>query len=92
MNEYMKEAIKEAYDGIQAKDGGPFGTVIVRKGIIVGRGHNRVLAKKDPALWQRVCSMPNSKSEFLHEIETDLQYIISHGGASFKRHRSLCRY
>lgn len=48
MNEYMKEAIKEAYDGIQAKDGGPFGTVIVRKGIIVGRGHNRVLAKKDP--------------------------------------------
>lgn len=48
MNEYMKEAIKEAYDGIQAKDGGPFGTVIVRNGIIVGRGHNRVLAKKDP--------------------------------------------
>lgn len=46
-----------------------------------------VLAKKDPALWQRVCSMPNSKSEFLHEIETDLQYIISHGGASFKPDR-----
>lgn len=47
MNEYMKEAIKEAYDGIRAQEGGPFGAVIVKDGHIVGRGHNRVLAKKD---------------------------------------------
>ncbi|MDE7424728.1 MAG: nucleoside deaminase [Lachnospiraceae bacterium] len=47
MNEYMKEAIKEAYNGIHAQDGGPFGTVIVKDNHIVGRGHNRVLAKKD---------------------------------------------
>ncbi|MCR5715593.1 MAG: nucleoside deaminase [Lachnospiraceae bacterium] len=45
---YMEEAIKEAYIGIRKRDGGPFGTVIVRDGQIVGRGHNRVLAKKDP--------------------------------------------
>lgn len=48
MNEYMKEAIKEAYNGIQAQDGGPFGSVVVKDGHIVGKGHNRVLAKKDP--------------------------------------------
>lgn len=47
MNEYMNEALKEAYIGIQAQEGGPFGTVIVKNGHIVGRGHNRVLAKKD---------------------------------------------
>lgn len=45
---YMKEAIKEAYIGIESKEGGPFGSVIVKEGKIVGRGHNRVLAKKDP--------------------------------------------
>ena len=45
---YMGEAIREAYEGINAGDGGPFGCVIVRDGSIVGRGHNRVLLKKDP--------------------------------------------
>lgn len=45
---YMDEALKEAYDGINAKDGGPFGCVIVKDGKIVGRGHNRVLLKHDP--------------------------------------------
>lgn len=48
MNEYMSEAVKEAYTGIHAQDGGPFGTVIVKNNRIVGRGHNCVLAKKDP--------------------------------------------
>lgn len=46
--EFMKEAIKEAYEGIHKKEGGPFGCVIVKDGKIVGSGHNRVLAKKDP--------------------------------------------
>ena len=46
--EYMNEAVKEAYDGIKNGHGGPFGTVIVKNGKIVGRGHNRVLLKHDP--------------------------------------------
>ena len=45
---YMKEALKEAYEGIEAGHGGPFGSVIVRDGKIIGRGHNRVLLKHDP--------------------------------------------
>ena len=48
MNPYMEEAKKEAYEGIKNQEGGPFGTVIVKDGKIVGRGHNRVLLKKDP--------------------------------------------
>lgn len=47
-SEFMNEALKEAYQGIRAGDGGPFGTVIVRDGKIVGRGHNRVLLRQDP--------------------------------------------
>ncbi|MCI1930896.1 MAG: nucleoside deaminase [Clostridia bacterium] len=46
--DYMDEALKEAYKGIQNGDGGPFGSVIVKDRKIVGRGHNCVLLKKDP--------------------------------------------
>lgn len=45
---YMDEALKEAYEGITKGDGGPFGSVIVKDGQIVGRGHNRVLKNSDP--------------------------------------------
>ncbi|MCR5848885.1 MAG: nucleoside deaminase [Lachnospiraceae bacterium] len=44
---YMKEALKEAYEGINNHHGGPFGCVIVKDGKIIGRGHNRVLLKHD---------------------------------------------
>ena len=47
MNEYMKQAIKEAYSGIDNKHGGPFGCVIVKDGKIVGRGHNEVIKNQD---------------------------------------------
>ncbi|MDO4961466.1 MAG: nucleoside deaminase [Eubacteriales bacterium] len=47
-NEFMEEALKEAYEGIDNNDGGPFGSVIVKNGEIVGRGHNRVLKNADP--------------------------------------------
>ena len=49
-NPFMQAAIDEARDGIYNGDGGPFGSVIVRDGAIVGRGHNRVLADPDSTL------------------------------------------
>lgn len=48
MNKFMHEAILEARAGISNNDGGPFGAVIVKDGIIIGRGHNRVAKKNDP--------------------------------------------
>ena len=48
MNEFMKAAMDEAYEGIRHGHGGPFGSVVVKDGKIVGRGHNRVLLKNDP--------------------------------------------
>ncbi|MBQ7623299.1 MAG: nucleoside deaminase [Bacteroidales bacterium] len=47
MNKFMETAIREAREGIENRHGGPFGTVIVKDGEIVGRGHNRVLADND---------------------------------------------
>ena len=49
-NDYMTEAIKEAYTGIENGHGGPFGAVIVKDGKIIGRGHNCVIKEKDPTL------------------------------------------
>ncbi len=47
-NQYMQMAIDEAYEGIRNHHGGPFGTVIVKDGEVVGRGHNKVLLCNDP--------------------------------------------
>lgn len=44
---FMKEALAEAYEGIEKGEGGPFGAIVVKEGRIVGRGHNRVLLKRD---------------------------------------------
>lgn len=48
MNEYMKAAIDEARVGIHNNEGGPFGSVIVKDGKIIGRGHNEVVKRHDP--------------------------------------------
>ncbi len=47
-NEFMNAAIEEAEKGIASGHGGPFGSVVVRDGKIIGRGHNRVILNHDP--------------------------------------------
>ena len=44
----MREAIKLAEAGMRGGRGGPFGCVVVRKGEVIGRGHNRVTSTNDP--------------------------------------------
>lgn len=46
-HDYMKMAIEEAREGILHGHGGPFGSVIVKDGRIVSKGHNMVLANND---------------------------------------------
>ncbi|MBO4849127.1 MAG: nucleoside deaminase [Clostridia bacterium] len=43
----MDMAIAEAREGIYRDHGGPFGTVVVKDGRVVGRGHNMVLVNDD---------------------------------------------
>lgn len=45
---FMQIAIQEAREGISNGDGGPFGTAIVRDGVLIASGHNHVLAYNDP--------------------------------------------
>ena len=57
MNPYMQMAIREARRGIHAGDGGPFGAVIVKDGMVVGRGHNSVLRRQNPTLHGEVVAI-----------------------------------
>lgn len=45
---FMREAIREAEKNLVTGDGGPFGTIVVNNGKIVGRGHNEVIKNNDP--------------------------------------------
>ncbi|HBE55545.1 MAG TPA: nucleoside deaminase [Prevotellaceae bacterium] len=47
-SEFMEIAIREAREGITNGDGGPFGTAIVKDGVLIASGHNHVLAYNDP--------------------------------------------
>ena len=46
--QFMAAAVAEADINLTSNEGGPFGAVVVKNGKIVGRGHNRVIAKHDP--------------------------------------------
>ena len=46
-NQFMALAIEEARAGMRAGDR-PFGSVVVRDGKVVGRGHNQVVSALDP--------------------------------------------
>lgn len=48
MNTFMKLAIDEAMIGIKKRHGGPFGSVVVKDGMVIGRGHNMVIGTNDP--------------------------------------------
>lgn len=60
MNPYMKLAIKEAKQGIKEGHGGPFGAVIVRDGVVIGQGHNHVVANNDPTCHGEIDAIRNA--------------------------------
>ena len=48
MNKFMQEAINLSNENSIKKYGGPFGACIVKDGIIIGKGFNKVLKNNDP--------------------------------------------
>lgn len=53
-------AIDEALEGITKQHGGPFGTIIVKDGIVVGKGHNMVLKNNDPTCHGEITAIRNA--------------------------------
>ncbi|MBF0253739.1 MAG: nucleoside deaminase [Candidatus Omnitrophica bacterium] len=59
MDEWMREAIKEAQMGL-AEGGIPIGAVLVHKGAIIGRGHNRRVQKGSVILHGEMDALENA--------------------------------
>lgn len=55
----MQKAIDLALENIK-NEGGPFGAVIVKDGVIIATGANRVTANNDPTAHAEVCAIRNA--------------------------------
>jgi len=55
--QFMREAIRLGRQGMLDNAGGPFGCVVVKDNIIIGRGWNRVLVDKDPTAHAEVTAI-----------------------------------
>jgi tRNA(Arg) A34 adenosine deaminase TadA len=53
----MAAAIALSSRGLKTGRGGPFGAVVARNGVVVGRGHNRVLADSDPTAHAEIVAL-----------------------------------
>lgn len=56
---FMQKAIDLALENIK-NEGGPFGAVIVKDGVIIATGANRVTANNDPTAHAEVCAIRNA--------------------------------
>ena len=54
---FMQEAIELSLKGINLNEGGPFGCVIVKNDVIVGRGNNMVTSTNDPTAHAEVVAI-----------------------------------
>jgi len=53
----MKVANEEAFHGMKNNEGGPFGAVIIKDGVILAQGHNEVLKTNDPTAHAEVVAI-----------------------------------
>ena len=60
MNEFMKEAIELSKENFDKHYGGPFGSVVVKDGKIVGRGFNHVILNNDPTAHGEIMAIRNA--------------------------------
>ncbi len=57
---FLKQAVEQAFKGMRAGKGGPFGAVVVRNGQVIGEGHNTVLESHDPTAHAEVNAIRNA--------------------------------
>lgn len=55
--EWMQVAIDLAVAGVSSGEGGPFGAIVVKDGVVVGRGNNRVTTTNDPTAHAEVVAI-----------------------------------
>jgi len=60
--QFMQVAIELGRNGMLHNEGGPFGCVIVKEDVIVGRGWNKVIAHNDPTAHAEVTAIRDACS------------------------------
>ena len=60
--EHMRAALAEARRGVMKGEGGPFGAVVVKDGLIIARGHNRVIVSNDPTAHAEIVAIRDACS------------------------------
>ena len=69
MNEFMKTAIDLSSDNLESNNGGPFGACVVKNGIVIGKGSNRVIIDNDPTAHAEIVAIRNAcKNENTHDL------------------------
>lgn len=58
-NDFMRRAIKLSEENVN-REGGPFGAVIVKDGIVIGEGVNSVSTKNDPTAHAEIVAIRNA--------------------------------
>ncbi len=58
--QFILEAIRLSAHGMINNEGGPFGCVIVRNNVIVGRGNNKVISTNDPTAHAEIIAIRNA--------------------------------
>ena len=76
MDKFMEKANSLANKGIENKEGGPFGAVIVDKqGNIVANGNNKVLVNKDPTAHAEIVAIREAcKKLNTHDLSDYILY------------------
>ncbi|MDD5070701.1 MAG: nucleoside deaminase [Candidatus Omnitrophica bacterium] len=59
MDEFMRQALEEARQGF-AEGGIPIGSVLVKNGVIIGRGHNRRVQDQNPIIHAEIDCLMNA--------------------------------
>lgn len=63
MNKYMQIADELSKQNLLTNNGGPFGAVIVKDGVVVGTGNNHVLRNNDPTAHGEIMAIRNACKE-----------------------------
>lgn len=67
---FMKKAMKAAFENVEQNSGGPFGAVVVKQGQIIAVGKNQVTALNDPTAHAEVQAI-RAACAFLQDFQLD---------------------
>jgi tRNA(Arg) A34 adenosine deaminase TadA len=63
---FMREAIRLSQEGMHKNAGGPFGAVIVKDQVIIGRGYNQVTSLHDPTAHAEINAIRDACRQIEH--------------------------